>query len=162
MTAPIDTTTHFCSICGGDVETAADLLAGLAAAPALIAEAIEAASSAARDGWSPAEIAAHLADTEIVAAWRFRQALAEHEPEIGAFDQDRWASSGRYPERDLATSLQTFAAVRAANVELLRLLDDAGWLRTYRHAEYGRTTVRALAQHKSDHDLGHLRQIEQA
>jgi hypothetical protein len=155
----METITRQCPICGEEVEMAADLLEGLAAAPGLIEQAIRGAPAATRDSWSPGEIAAHLADTEIVAAWRFRQALAEDDPEIDAFDQDRWASGGRYAQRDVATSLQAFAAIRAANVELLRLLDDAGWQRTYRHAEYGRTTIRTLAEHKSDHDLGHLRQI---
>ncbi len=162
----METVQHFCSVCGSDVQVPVDLLAGLAAAPALITKAIRTAAPAPierwspADGWSPAEIAAHLADAEIITAWRLGQTLAEDEPDIQPYDQDRWALAMRYSGRDLATSLGAFAAVRAANVELLRRLDDAGWERTYRHHEYGRTSIRTLAYHKADHDLAHLAQLE--
>jgi hypothetical protein len=104
-------------------------------------------------------VASHLADSEIVTAWRLRQTLAEDEPAIENYDQDRWAAGLGYGRRDVATSLETFAAVRAANLELLRMLDEDGWQRAYRHAEYGRLTLSTLLHHKSDHDLAHLRQI---
>lgn len=156
------TVTRHCPICNADVEQPADLLAGLAAAPARVAEAMRSPPTGDRDreGWSPGEVASHLADTEIVTAWRLRQTLAEDEPAIENYDQDRWAAGLHYDSRDLATSLETFAAVRAANLELLRMLDDAGWRRAYRHAEYGRLTLSTLIHHKSDHDLAHLRQIQ--
>jgi len=156
----VETTTRLCSICGSDVQVPVDLLAGLAAAPALITKAIRTAARMPIEGWSPAEIAAHLADAEIITAWRFGQTLAEDEPDIQPYDQDRWALAMRYSDRDLATSLSVFAAVRAANVELLRRLDDAGWERTYRHHEYGHTSIRTLAYHKADHDLAHLAQLQ--
>ncbi len=47
--------------------------------------------------WSAAEIVSHLADCEIVFAFRLRQTLAEDNPTIQPFDQDKWAAqSGCY------------------------------------------------------------------
>jgi len=37
------------------------------------------------------EIISHLADCEIVFAFRLRQTLAEDNPTIQPFDQDKWA-----------------------------------------------------------------------
>ena len=104
-------------------------------------------------------MAAHLADTEVAFGWRLRQTLAEDEPELQGFDQERWAAAMHYDKRDPDVSLAAYAAARAANLEILRMLDEAGWERRFRHLEFGRLTVRVMIKHKSDHDLAHLRQI---
>ena len=157
MTA--ETTRRHCPICGAEVEMPADTLTGMAAAPGLVAEAVRAAAASAREGWSPSEIAAHLADTEVGFSWRLRRILSEDEPEVRPFDQEVWAAALRYPERDPEVALQAYAAQRAANVEILAWLSEADWERGYRHPEFGRQSLRTLSRHKSDHDLAHLRQI---
>lgn len=155
----MDLKTHLCQICEREVAIPADLLAGLAEAPGLIAEAVRSAGEVAYDGWSPGEVAAHLADTETGFGWRLRMILSYDEPELQAFDQELWADALQYKRRDVETSLQAFAAQRAANVDILRRLGAEAWERTYRHPEYGTLTLRAPMEHKADHDLGHLRQI---
>lgn len=156
----LETSKRHCEICGGEVETPVDTLAALAAAPQTIAEAVRSGGLKSREGWSPREVAAHLADTEMAFGWRLRQTISEDEPELQGFDQDRWAAAMRYQKRDTETSLSAYASARALNVELLRMLDDAGWERPYRHTELGVLTLRELARHRSDHDLAHLRQIQ--
>jgi DinB superfamily len=79
--------------------------------------------------------------------------------EIQPYDQDAWAEALHYDKRDLTLALGAFAAARRANLEILRLLSEAEWERAYRHAEYGRLTLRQKIQHIADHDLAHLRQI---
>ena len=69
-----------CPICGTVVEMPVDTLTALASAPELIAEAMREVHPAEREGWSPTEVATHLADAEVVDAWRVRQILAEREP----------------------------------------------------------------------------------
>jgi len=125
----IDTVVSHCNICGGEVETPADTLRSLELAPQLIAEAVRTSRHSAGRGWSPAEVAAHLADTEIVEGWRVRQVLSKDEPHIDPYDQDAWASALHYGTRDTDLALLTFAAVRRANLELLRDLPDDAWQR---------------------------------
>lgn len=43
--------------------------------------------------WSAAEIVCHLADCELVFAFRLRQTLAEDAPVIQPFDQEKWAAT---------------------------------------------------------------------
>jgi DinB superfamily len=150
---------EFCPICGAEVDTPVDVLASLAEAPEAIATALREAPAGAREGWSASEVATHLADTEVVTGWRMRQTLAADEPEIQPYDQDAWAEALHYDKRDLTLALGAFAAARRANLEILRLLSEAEWERAYRHAEYGRLTLRQKIQHIADHDLAHLRQI---
>src|ERR1700689_1721958 len=56
--------------------------------------------------WSPLEILCHLADCEIVFAYRLRQALAENHHVIQPFDQERWAAC--YDAFDTPTALAVF------------------------------------------------------
>ena len=80
-----------CPICGTEAEMPVDTLTALASAPELIAEAMREVHPAEREGWSPAEVATHLADTEVVTGWRIRQILAVDEPQIQPYDQEAWA-----------------------------------------------------------------------
>ena len=149
-----------CPICGGESERPADTVAGMAEAPEPIAQAVRTETASGAAGWSPAEIAAHLADIEVGLAWRIRQTLSEDEPELQPFDQDAWATATHYPERDAEKSLQAFAALRAVNVEIMRRMTEAEWGRKFRHPEFGTVPIRVLIEHISDHDLAHLRQIK--
>ncbi len=155
----METTCRYCPICATEVDAPVDTMMALAAEPGLIAEAVRAAPSQAGAGWSPPEVAAHLADTEVVTGWRLRQILAEGEPTIQPYDQERWAEALHYEQRDPDLALEAFAVARRANLEILRLLSEQEWERSYIQPEYGRQTLRTLIRHKSDHDLAHLRQV---
>jgi hypothetical protein len=154
-----ETMLDYCAICGSEVETPVDTLRALTEAPEAITDAVRSAPAVEHSGWSPSEVAIHLADTEVVTGWRVRQILAEREPEIQPYDQDKWVAALHYGARDVNLSLEAFAAARRANIEVLRLLSDDDWERAYRHQEYGRLTLRQKIRHISDHDLTHLRQI---
>lgn len=158
----VQTTRRYCEWCRAEVDMPADTLEGLASAPQAIADALRAAGGGPSEGWSPTEVVAHLADTEVVTGWRIRQVLAQDEPMIESYDQDAWAAALRYPLRDPEAALRSFAAQRAVNVEIMRLMPEDAWQRTFHHREYGRTTLGVLLRHKSDHDLAHLRQMRAA
>ncbi len=155
----VETKRRHCPICDAEVEMPVDTLAGMAAAPQLIAAAVWAASGGAGEGWSASEIAAHLADIEVALGWRIRQILSEDEPALQPFNQDDWAATLRYGERDMEVALNAYAAQRAANVEILARLSEEGWERRFKHPEFGPASLRTLVRHISDHDLAHLTQI---
>src|SRR5213594_3408291 len=60
--------------------------------------------------WSARDILCHLADCEIVFAFRLRQALAEDHHVIQPFDQERWAPP--YASLDADAAIATFSALR--------------------------------------------------
>jgi uncharacterized damage-inducible protein DinB len=110
--------------------------------------------------WSAAEVLAHLADAELVAAWRVRSILASDGTPLQAFDQDAWASAFKYGEIDPAESLRTFTAARASLLSLLARVDPSRHAHHGLHAERGKESIAHLIQLYAGHDINHLKQIE--
>ena len=110
--------------------------------------------------WSVAEIVSHLADAEIVFAYRIRMILSTPGTPIQAFNQDNWSKAVRAQESDPRDSLALFRPLRASMLRLLRGLGDEELDRFGIHAERGRETVRHLIRLYAGHDRNHLAQIE--
>ena len=108
--------------------------------------------------WSVREILSHLADCEIVFAFRLRQALAEDHHVIQPFDQDAWAAT--YSQNDAVMALVVFSAVRQWNVALIQGMSAADLTRTLNHPERGEMTVKVVVATMAGHDINHLGQIE--
>ncbi|HEX6372856.1 MAG TPA: DinB family protein, partial [Longimicrobium sp.] len=115
----------------------ATLAALLAAVPPALC-----ARRPAPEKWSIQEVVAHLADDELVGAYRIRLILAAPGTEIQAFDQDRWAETGRYAATDPWRALALFRALREANLALWHGLSPAEWERAGVHAERGVESIR--------------------
>lgn len=112
--------------------------------------------------WSAREILAHLADVEIVVGWRVRSILAAPGTAIQSFDQDAWALSGHYDQRDVRKDLEQFRVLREANLALYRSLRPDQWKHHGMHAERGKETIEHIVRLIAGHDINHLKQIEPA
>jgi uncharacterized damage-inducible protein DinB len=110
--------------------------------------------------WSVAEIVAHLADAEIVHAWRWRQALSTNGVAIQAYDQDAWANAFGYAKRDPKESLSLFATLRATNLDLLKSVHGSSWQNYGIHSARGQESVIHMIKMAAGHDLNHIMQIE--
>ena len=107
--------------------------------------------------WSAREILCHLADCEIVFAFRLRQALAEGYHVIQPFDQDRWAAM--YGAFDAASALAVFTAVRDWNVRLIGAVPAEALDKKLTHPERGEMTFQVVIETMAGHDLNHLGQL---
>jgi len=110
--------------------------------------------------WSIGQIAAHLADAEIVGAWRIRSVLARDRVTLQAYDQNVWASAFRYEQVDAAESVAVFEALRRATLRLLRTADPARLAHVGQHDERGQESIAHIVRMCAGHDLNHLTQIE--
>jgi hypothetical protein len=110
--------------------------------------------------WSVSEILAHLADGEIVGAFRLRMILGAPGTPIAAFDQDSWVTSGHYEKRDPRKSLDLFRTIREANLALLKSLAPEQWKHHGMHSERGEESIEHITRMYAGHDLNHLRQVE--
>lgn len=108
--------------------------------------------------WSVREIICHLADCELVFAFRLRQTLAETHHVIQPFDQEKWAAA--YGAFDAATALEVFTIVRKWNVKLVDSLRPDALSKPVTHPERGDMTFQVLLETMAGHDLNHQRQIE--
>lgn len=110
--------------------------------------------------WSVLEVIQHLADTEVVYAWRTRQILTQDRPPIQAYDQDAWARVLQYGRADLAVALGQLRGVRTANLRLWRSLTPAQLERVGLHSERGPESLDLVIRMMGGHDLVHRRQID--
>ena len=110
--------------------------------------------------WSIVEVLQHLADSELVAGWRFRMVIAQDRPAITGFDQDPWASRLGYDGAAVDEALLQFAVLRRVNLALLDGLPPAALQRVGVHAERGEESVAHMMKLYAGHDLLHLAQID--
>lgn len=145
-----------------------ELLERFRRGPELLATALTGAADAELDyspepgKWSPRQIAAHLADAELVGATRLRFVIAEENPTLVWFDQDAWASRLGYEKRKTSDSMEAFRRLRAENYELLKDLPESTFERAGVHTQRGRMTLRELLEGYTIHAESHAQQIRAA
>jgi uncharacterized damage-inducible protein DinB len=110
--------------------------------------------------WSVVQVLQHLADSDVVWAWRLRMVLAHNRPPITGYDQDAWAKRLNYADAKAGEALEQFDAVRRANVRLLRRSSTPDLQRVGIHAERGEESIAHMMKLYAGHDLLHLNQIE--
>jgi len=109
--------------------------------------------------WSILEVIHHLADSELVWAYRLRMVVAEKQPQITGYDQDRWASQLKYHKANLEDVLELLGILRKTNLRLINSLSDEELQRAGVHSERGEETIRHMIRLYAGHDLVHLNQI---
>ncbi len=113
------------------------------------------------DKWSIHEIVGHLADTEIVFAYRFRQVLADKDPKFAPIDQDAWAQNLGYTEAAIPELIAQFGVNRFHNLRVLRRAGLEAFSKSGFHPERDRqVTLEEMFQYWVGHGPNHLAQIE--
>jgi hypothetical protein len=110
--------------------------------------------------WSIEEILIHLAQAELVFAYRVRMILSATGTAIQAYDQNIWQANARHLQRHPARALELFRIVRWSNVSLLESLSKGQWGRYGIHEERGKESIKHLTRLMAGHDENHLRQIQ--
>ncbi|HEY6951660.1 MAG TPA: DinB family protein [Bacteroidota bacterium] len=110
--------------------------------------------------WSAVEILAHLADSELVLAFRLRLILGSNRVAIPAYNQDKWAQFSKYRQTDPQKSLERFKVLREANVDLLRTIPKTMWNYYGMHSERGKETITRMVEMFAGHDRNHIVQLQ--
>ena len=110
--------------------------------------------------WSIGQILHHLADSEVVWAWRMRLILAQDRPQLTGYDQDQWAERLHYDQADPSEALDLFVVLRRANLRLVERASPTDLKRVGVHVERGEESLEYLRRLYAGHDLLHLRQID--
>lgn len=109
--------------------------------------------------WSLREILAHLADCELVWAFRIRQALETPGATVTPFDQDVWAT--RYSAYTADAAMATFLNLRAWNLALLTTVTPAEKSNLLTHPERGTFPLAELLESIAGHDRNHIVRLEE-
>jgi len=112
-----------------------------------------------RGEWSAAEVAAHMADAELVYSVRVRMVLTDDNPTLVGYDEQAWTARLSMCDLDTAGAVERFRVLRDANLRLYESLEDAEWNRAGNHEERGPVTVADMVETLIGHDRTHLDQI---
>ena len=113
-------------------------------------------------GWTARKVAHHVADSETNSYIRLRRLVAEENPLIIGYDEERWSEHLRY-DRPIASAVAVVLAVRAASLELLLTLSPDDWERCKgTHSEAGEYTLDRWLQIYARHPREHADQIRAA
>lgn len=112
------------------------------------------------DKWTGAEILAHLAEAEIVWAYRFRKVLGASGEAMEAYDQNSWVKNSGYLQSDPHLALSLFQIIRKANVCWLKSLTPEQLERFGIHSERGKESIAQMVRMMAGHDINHLQQME--
>ena len=118
------------------------------------------ASRPAPGKWSAGEILSHLSEIEMLWGYRLRAIVEKSGQKLLGMDQDAWAKNSRYRRIDPRRALETFLAIRRANLEFLDGVPRVARRHYGSHSQFGRLTVDRIATLMAGHDLNHVRQIE--
>ena len=111
--------------------------------------------------WSIHEIVGHLADAEVIFAYRFRQVLADKDPKFAPIDQDAWTQHLGYTEAAIPELIAQFGVNRFHNLRLLRRAGLEAFNKSGFHPERNRqVTLEEMLQYWVGHGTNHLAQIE--
>lgn len=112
------------------------------------------------DKWCIHEILGHLADVEIVYAYRLRQMLADKKPVIAPINVDDWARNLDYLGTPPAELVALYGLNRHANLRLLQRLKPDLEKSAYHPETKKDFTVAQLVERLGTHGASHLAQIE--
>ena len=112
------------------------------------------------DKWSVSHVVQHLADSELVFAFRVRMILTQDRPALAGYDQDALADRLNYDAADPEQAFREFAVLRHGNLRLLQRAVPEDLQRVGVHAERGEESLAHLIKLYAAHDLLHLRQID--
>jgi hypothetical protein len=119
-------------------------IAAIREAPALMRAAVQGLSDAQVDtpyregGWTPRQIAHHVAESHMNAYIRFKLAITESNPTIKPYDENLWAKTPDVAREPAATSVALLEALHRRWVTLLEAMRPEDFARTVFHPEHKR------------------------
>lgn len=111
-------------------------------------------------GWTASQCLAHICDAEISLSLRIRMILTEENYQFSSWDEDAFAAIK--VDRDAKESVQTFAALRRNNLDLLQGLSETQLKKTGIKANGEPIALLEYVGYMSKHVRTHLEQAVNA
>ncbi len=146
-------------------EERADLIGRIRAVPTALKVALGGLSEGQLDmpyregGWSPRQIAHHLADSHVNAFVRMKLAATEDRPTIRPYDQEKWAESADVLDVPVESSISILTGLHDRWARLLDSLEGEDYGRELVHPEVGEIDIDFLLQLYAWHGRHHVTQI---
>lgn len=111
--------------------------------------------------WSIQQIVIHLADCEQVYADRMKRIIAEDNPALQGFDQNKWVAGLAYDDQSADDAAKLVELTRRQMARVLRKLPASALDRAGMHTEYGKRTLGELVEGACKHLEHHLKFLHQ-
>ena len=109
--------------------------------------------------WTIQQVVVHLADCEGVHADRIKRVIAEDNPKLLAFDENKWAVNLHYETQSADDAVKLVELTRKQLANVLRQLPASAFARSGTHSEAGRKTLEDLVRGTVDHLEHHVKFI---
>jgi hypothetical protein len=106
--------------------------------------------------WTIQQVVIHLLDCEQVYIDRMKRVIAEDNPTLQGFDQDKWAAAMHYNEQSAEDAVKLVELTRKQMARILRRLPESSFARSGTHTEYGKRTLAQLIEGANKHLDHHL------
>ncbi|HEX5735811.1 MAG TPA: DinB family protein [Blastocatellia bacterium] len=109
--------------------------------------------------WSIKEILCHLADIQELVLSRVQKLLAEENPSIELYDEERENRERDHRNDDMGLAKSNFVSTREKLIAALKVAGDSAWSRTGRHPMNPDFTVEFVVNDMLDHEQLHFEQV---
>lgn len=109
--------------------------------------------------WSIQQVVIHLMNAESALADRIRRIIAEDDPVLLAWDENKFSERLTYNEQSVEDAVALVALIRRQLTRVLRKLPESAFSRAGRHSERGRQTLVDVLKMAVDHLEHHLKFI---
>jgi uncharacterized damage-inducible protein DinB len=107
--------------------------------------------------WSTQQVVIHLADAEVAFADRIKRIIAQDEPQLLAWDENRFVQRLHYEAQSTEDAVELIALTRRQLTRILRAATDAELSRCGVHSERGRQSVMDVLGYAVPHLTHHLK-----
>ena len=109
--------------------------------------------------WSIQQVVLHLCDCDAVFAVRMKFIIAEDNPTLPGFDENKWTAALQYDKQSAADAVKLFELTRKQIVEICRALPESAFDRAGTHTRVGRQTLTDILKLAVEHLDHHLKFI---
>jgi uncharacterized damage-inducible protein DinB len=106
--------------------------------------------------WSIQQIVIHLMDSDLIWSSRMKSIIAEDNPAILSFDENKFVASLFYEDQNAESAAGLLDLNRRQFAKVLRKLPDSSFSRTGWHSERGTIALREIVQLMVEHIDHHL------
>jgi hypothetical protein len=109
--------------------------------------------------WTIQQVIIHCMDSELVSADRLKRMIAEENPTLIGYDENKYVASLFYDEQDAEAAVAIIDLNRKLFAAAMRKLPAAAWERKGTHSERGGITVGGYLKSTVDHLDHHIKFI---
>ena len=106
--------------------------------------------------WTIQQVVLHLCDSDLVYSDRMKRVIAEENPTLQGYDENKWVTGLRYEEQSAEDAVALLTTIRRQMARILRKLPESAFARAGNHTEYGKRTLAQLVEGAVKHLEHHL------